>query len=100
MVNGLTVTIWTIECTLFPGLIAGAFLMSYGYRSPSLPLTITWRVYRNFTDVNFPAYIKRQDLGVYECKKQVREAILNFEKKFPDSFVTSEVLYNGEVLYR
>ena len=74
--------------------------MSYGYRSPSLPLTITWRVYRNFTNVNFPAYIKRQDLGVYECKKQVREAILSFEKKFPDSFVTSEVLYNGEVLYR
>jgi len=78
------------------------FLMSYGYRSSSLPLTISWRVYRKFTDVNFPAYVKRQDLGDYKSNDngQVREAIFNFQKKFPDSFITSEVLYNGKVLYR
>jgi len=74
--------------------------MSYGYRPPSLPLSITWRVFRRFTDVNFPAYVKRQDLGVFEQKEQVREAIFNFERKFPDSFITSEVLYNGKPLYR
>ena len=74
--------------------------MSYGYRPPNLPLNVTWRVFRKFTDINFPEYVQRQDLGVYEHKEQVREAIFNFERKFPDSFVTSEVLYNGKLLYR
>lgn len=54
---------------------------------------MVWQVFRKFTDDNFPAYIRRQNLGCYASKKECEQAILSYQIKYPDSFVDGEVHY-------
>jgi len=54
---------------------------------------MVWQVFRKFTDVNFPAYVQRQNLGCYPSKRECEHAIQQYQNKYPDSFVDGEVHY-------
>jgi hypothetical protein len=57
------------------------------------PGRMVWQVFRKFTDVNFPAYVQRQNLGCYPSKRECEHAIQQYQNKYPDSFVDGEVHY-------
>jgi len=54
---------------------------------------MVWQVFRKFTDENFPAYIRRQNLGCYFSRRDCEHAIEQYQNRYPNSFVDGEVHY-------